>query len=303
MPMPHRALGPFSVSAVGYGASILSLPEGPQRTPEEAIATVHAALDAGITLIDTADVYAPSWDTVGHNERLIAEALGSWSGDASRVVVATKGGLVRTMDGRWSRNGSYRHLRSAVEASLTNLGRDVIDVYQWHRPDRWQVFADVIESFKILQMEGLIRAVGLSNVISDEIEIAIELLGPNGLASVQNQFSPTYRCSFPELELCRENKVAFLSWSPLGGAATARQLASEVPPFATVAERHGVSPARVAVAWALAQGEHVIPLVGASRPETIRDSAAGAELELTEEDLEMLGGHTDQRIPSRSSAS
>ena len=176
--MQTRSLGPFTVTAIGLGAMPMSS-NNDNEIPEESqsIATIHAALDAGITLIDTADIYAPSWDTMGHNEELVAKALKKYGGDTGDVVVATKGGITRHEGNTFGRDGSLSYLRSAVENSLRRLGVDVIDLYQWHRPDRWQVYGEVIGHFKTLQDEGKIKAIGISNANVEEIEVAIEVLG------------------------------------------------------------------------------------------------------------------------------
>ena len=288
--MQTRKLGPYVVSAIGLGAMPFSMNDDKQYPEEEqAIATVHAALDAGVTLIDTADVYAPSWDTMGHNERIVGKAVRSYGGGTDGVVIATKGGITRSEGDRRGRDGSLAYLRSAVQKSLTNLGVDVIDLYQWHRPDRWKVYGDVVGHFQTLQEEGLIKAVGISNANVEEIQVAIDVLGEGGLASVQNEFSPRFRSSQKELDFCGEHGVAFLPWSPLGGTGGgARKVGEDYAAFAEVAEAHGVSPQQVVLAWELALGEHVIPIPGARRIESITDSAKAADLELSADELERL---------------
>lgn len=287
--MRTRRLGPFTVGAIGLGAMPVSM--GANRRPDEqqAVATIHAALDAGVTYIDTADIYAPAWNETGHNERLVAKALASWKGDRSSVVVGTKGGITRGEGETWGRDGSAKYLRGAVEASLKALGVDVIDLYQWHRPDRWKVYGEVVETFKELQDEGKIKAVGISNANVEEIEVALEVLGEGGLASVQNEFSPRFRSSRDELDYCGQHGVAFLPWSPLGGTGDAsKDVGKTYPAFFEVGNARGVSPHQVVLAWELSLGEHVIPIPGASRPESITDSAAAADLELTAEELSRI---------------
>lgn len=286
--MRTRTLGPFTVSAIGLGAMPLSTGANERPSREHAIATVHAALDAGVTFIDTADVYAPTWGEVGHNERIVAEALASY-GDTSHVVVATKGGITRGEGERWGRDGSPEYLRRAVEASLRALDRDVIDLYQWHRPDRWRVYGEVVQTFKDLQTEGKIRAVGISNANIEEIDVAIEVLGEGGLASVQNEFSPRFRSSRDEIDHCGERGVAFLPWSPLGGTGSqSKDVGLAYPVFHEIGEARGVSPQQVVLAWEMSLGDHVIPIPGASRPASITDSAKAADLELTGDELERI---------------
>ncbi len=288
--MQTRKLGPFTVSAIGLGAMPVSM-NSDNNFPDEdqAIAMVHAALEAGVTYIDTADIYSPTWDTMGHNELIVAKAVKSWGGDTSSIVIGTKGGITRSEGEQWGRDGSLDYLRSAVQKSLTNLGVDVIDLYQWHRPDRYKAYSEVVGHFKTLQDEGLVKAVGISNANVEEIQVAIDVLGEGGLVSVQNEFSPRYRSSKDELDFCGEHGIAFLPWSPLGGTGGgARTVGDDFAPFAEVAEAHGVSPQQVVLAWELSLGEHVIPIPGARRPESIRDSAQAADLQLAAEELERL---------------
>lgn len=286
--MQTRKLGPFTVSSIGLGAMPFSMGSNVRPSREQAIATVHAALDAGVTYIDTADIYAPSWDTMGHNEEIVAAALASY-GPHEGIVVGTKGGITREEGERWGRNGSPEYIRLAVEASLRALDVDVIDLYQWHRPDRWRVYGEVIQTFANLQQEGLIRAVGISNANVEEIEVALTVLGEGGLASVQNEFSPRFRSSEDELDYCGEHGVAFLAWSPLGGTGSAsKEVGQRFTAFADIAAEHGTSPQQVVLAWELAKGDHVIPIPGASRPASITDSAKAADLVLTTDEVDRL---------------
>jgi aryl-alcohol dehydrogenase-like predicted oxidoreductase len=259
----------------------LSADEG---VPDEAqaIATIHAALDAGVTLIDTADIYAPSWDTMGHNETIVGKAMASKGGDTDSVVLATKGGITRSEGEQWGRDGSLKYLRSAVEKSLRALQVGVIDLYQWHRPDRWLIYGDVIENFRTLQQDGKIKTIGISNANIEEIEIAQQILGEGGLVSVQNEFSPRHTGSYDELRFCDEHGIAFLPWSPLGGTGGgARDVGNQYSVFADIGSAHGVSPQQVVLAWELSLSEHVIPIPGARRAASIIDSAAAADLNLT----------------------
>jgi aryl-alcohol dehydrogenase-like predicted oxidoreductase len=288
--MKQRLLAGRQVSAIGLGAMPLSMNndrEYPSR--EEAVATVHAALDAGVTLIDTADIYAPAWDQMGHNEEIVAEALRTWEGDASEVFVTTKGGITRSQGEQWGRDGSLTYLRGAVERSLRILGVETIALYQYHRPDRWMVYGEIMQNLKTLQDEGKIRAIGISNASVEEIDIALEVLGEGNLASVQNEFSPRHPGSIGELRHCAAKGVAFLPWSPLGGTGGgARTVGERHAVFAEVAAAHGVSPQRVVLAWELALAENVIPIPGARRAASIVDSAAAADLELTDEEVDRL---------------
>ena len=284
----QRRIGQFQVSAIGLGAMPFSMNNDGTTTPhEQAVATVHAALDAGLTLVDTADIYAPSWDAVGHNEQIVAEAIASYGGDTSKVVVATKGGITRSEGEGWGRDASPEHLRAAAEASAARLGVDTIDLYYWHRPDRTRVYSEVIETLAQLKADGLIAEIGISNANVEEIQVALDVLGGGGLAAVQNEFSPRFHhTSSPELTFCGEHGVAFLPWSPLGGTGGgARAVGERFPAIAQVADAHGVSPQQVTLAWELSLGEHVIPIPGASRPASVTDSAKALGLTLTSEEL------------------
>ena len=285
--MRTRTLGPFEVSAIGLGCMPMSM-NSQHVYPDEsdAVRTIHAALDAGITLLDTADCYAPSWDTFGHNEQLVAKALKKYGTSPDGLVIATKGGITRGPGETWGRDGSPEYLRSAVEGSLRRLGVEVIDLYQWHRPDRTRDYAEVIGTFRALADEGKVRAVGISNANLDEIRIAMDVLGDGGLASVQNEFSPRYRDSEDELRFCSDHGVAFLPWSPLGGTGGgARVVGDEFVAFADIGAARGVSPQQVVLAWELALSDRVIPIPGARRASSVVDSAAAADLELTPEEV------------------
>jgi len=284
--MKQRQLAGQSVSAIGLGGMPMSI-EGRPEDRSQSVATIHAALDAGITLIDTADAYHWHGDEVGHNESLIAEALKSYGGSTEHVLVATKGGHERPGDGSWTQDGSAKHLREAAQASAKRLGVEQIGLYQFHRPDPDVPFEESIGALKDLLDEGLIGLAGVSNTDVDQIRQANDILGGR-LASVQNQFSPSFRTSQGELELCAELGIAFLPWSPLGGITNAAGLGDKFAPFAEIAEQRGVSPQVVCLAWELALADVVIPIPGSSRPKTITDSASAADLELTVEEVERL---------------
>src|SRR5918998_1415233 len=229
--MQTRQLGSFRVSAIGLGAMPISM-NNDKSYPEEsqAIATIHAALDSGITLIDTADIYAPTWDSMGHNEKIVGKAVASYGGNTDDVVIATKGGI--------------------------------------------------------------------TNANVEEIQIAIDVLGEDGLVSVQNEFSPKFRCSEKELDLCAERGIAFLPWSPLGGTGGgARDVGDRFAVFAEIGRDHGVSPQQVVLAWELSLDECVIPIPGARRPESISDSAKAADLKLSADELERCSATGGRRGP------
>jgi aryl-alcohol dehydrogenase-like predicted oxidoreductase len=283
--MQTRHIGDVQVSAIGLGGMPMSIEGRPDE--QRSVATIHAALDAGVTLIDTADAYHLRANDVGHNESLIARAVAGYGGDTSDLVIATKGGHLRPGDGSWTLNGSPDYLKQAAEASLKRLGVDAIGLYQFHRPDPKVPYADSIGAIRDLLDEGKIRHAGISNANPAQIRQANEILSGR-LVSVQNQFSPAFRSSQPELELCAKLGIAFLPWSPLGGIAQAGELGSRFAAFAEVAKAHGVSPQQVTLAWMLAKAPVVIPIPGSSRPETIRDSVAAANLSLSADEFARL---------------
>jgi aryl-alcohol dehydrogenase-like predicted oxidoreductase len=281
----QRSIGNVQVSAIGLGGMPMSIEGRPDRA--RSVATIHAALEAGVTLIDTADAYHLHADEVGHNETLIAEALASYGGDTSDVLVATKGGHLRPGDGSWTVNGDPRYLQQACEASLKRLGVEAIGLYQFHRPDPKVPYAESVGALVALLDAGKIRMAGVSNANVDQIRQAQELLGGR-LVSVQNQFSPAFRSSLPELQLCDELGIAFLPWSPLGGISRAGGLGTTFAAFQQIADDRGVSPQQIALSWELAQAPIVVPIPGSSRPETIKDSVQAVDVALTPEEITRL---------------
>ncbi|MET0686092.1 MAG: aldo/keto reductase [Solirubrobacteraceae bacterium] len=275
-----RRLGDAEVFPIGLGEMPLSLKGRPDE--DRAIRTIHAALDAGVNLIDTADAYAYDDTDINHGERLVAKAL---KGRRDGVIVATKGGHLR--DGQaWPIDGRPEHIRAACEASLRALETDRIDLYQFHRPDPHVPYAESIGVFRELQDEGKVRWVGISNANVDQIE---EALGIADIVSVQNQLALDFTSPVTkgEVELCTERGLAFLPWSPLGGIGKAG--GAEGHDAVTVAaEAHGVSPQQVVLAWLLSLGPTVIPIPGSSRPETITDSAHAAELALSADEIRAI---------------
>jgi aryl-alcohol dehydrogenase-like predicted oxidoreductase len=281
--MKTRALGTsgLTVSAVGLGCMYMSITGRPSE--DDSVKTMHAAIDAGVTLFDTADVYCLDHRDIGHNERLVARALREKPG--AHVVVATKGGLERP-NGAWTRNGHPTHLRAACEASLKALGRDRIDVYQLHAPDPKVPLAESVGELARLRTEGKIAHVALSNVSVREIDVARGIVP---IVSVQNRWNPLYRG--PEndgvLAHCAKLEIALLPYSPFGGANGAKSLAS-VGRLAVAARERGVSPHRLVIAWMLAKGGHVVPIPGARRAESITDCAKAADVVLSSDDVRAI---------------
>lgn len=285
----NPTVGEHQVGAIGLG--LMTFDQSGLQPREQLRDTVRAALDAGVTLFDTADAYGPGdkgAGAQGENERLIASLLDEL-GVRDQVLLATKGGHVRTDGGDWATNSTRQHLLDSVDASLARLGVEQIALWQHHRPDPDTPDEEVYATLKEIADSGKVAMIGLSNADPAQIRAARAVLG-DALVSVQNQFSPKFRSSLPEIEVCSELGLAFLPWSPLGGLNDAKQLAEQHPAFARVAEERGVSPQQVALAWELAQSSVVIPIPGAKRPGSVIDSAAAADLQLTDDEMARLDG-------------
>lgn len=268
---------------VGFGGMPLSIAG---RPPEpDGVRVLHAALSAGMRLVDTADVYCLADPDLGHNERLIAEALRSWNGPRDEVLVATKGGLTRP-DGRWVSNGRPEHLRKACDRSLLALGVDRIDLYQFHAPDPRVPFAESVGMLAELQQEGKIRWLGLSNVSVDQVNAARRYIE---VVTVQNRLNPFFREALADgvVAHCERLGIGFLAYSPVGGGRLNQKLPGH-PVVRAIADRHGASPHAVVLAWVLAQAGNVIVIPGARTTPHALDSWGAGELRLEAEELREL---------------
>lgn len=297
--MKKHKLGNREVSAIGIGCMNVSwiwsngAALDPVRRYESAIPAIHTALDAGVTLLDTADIYAPTWDAFGHNESFVAEALRTWSGtkeQKDQVIIATKGGITRQPGEQWGRNGSLDYLLRAAEASAGRLGVEKIALWQHHRLDPSIVFETQVASIGVLKERGIVDQIGVSNYDAKQLEIAVKMLGgpdQGGIVSVQNEFSPRYRYDLDVLEVCEKYGIAFLPWSPLGGVRT-KSTISENSAFEEVAAKHGASPYAIALAWEMKTSPAVLPIPGATRSESILDCISATALQLSDEEFKYL---------------
>jgi len=275
------------VSAIGMGCMPLSVPENRPAEPD-AIDVILKAVEVGISFFDTADAYCRDQSEIGHNERLLGKALSQLDrATRSRMVVATKAGLVRP-DGRWEPNGKPAHIKARCDEALKNLGVDAIDLYQFHRPDPHVPFADSVGAFKELQDAGKVKHIGLSNVSVLEIELAQSIAK---IVSVQNEFSRKNRKAQHDgvLDFTQKHNMAFLPWSPLGGIKSAKGIAAAEPMLETIAAHHRVSPQQVVLKWMLLLAPHIIPIPGASRKESVVNSAAAIHVPFKLEEFEALG--------------
>ena len=263
------------MSVVGFGGMHLSLTDRPAEA--DAVRVLHAGFEAGMTLVDTADAYCLEAGETGHNERLIAQALREWGGGSDRVLVATKGGIVRS-GGRWDRDGRPAHLRAACHASLRALGVEQIDLYQLHAPDPAVPFAESIGALAELRQAGKIRRVGLSNVSVAQIRQA-EAIVP--VTAVQNRLNPFFREALTDgvVEYCGTQGIGFLAYSPTGGGRLTRKLPGH-PVLQQLAGRLGCSPHAVCLAWVLAQGPSVLVIPSARSIAHAVDSAGAAAVQL-----------------------
>jgi aryl-alcohol dehydrogenase-like predicted oxidoreductase len=268
------------VSAVGLGSMPLAIEGRPSEA--DAARVIHAALDAGMNWIDTADAYCRDSSEVGYGERLVARALREWGGARDDVRVATKGGK-RRPSGDWVDDGRPEHLRRACEASLRSLGISSVFLYQLHAPDRNVSFADSVGALADLKREGKIQHIGLCNVDVNHIRQARAIVE---IVSVQNRCNIFERHCFANgvVDLCERQGIAFIAHSPVGGHVGHERVASH-PVLRAVAARGGSTPHQVALAWLLARSPSIVVIPGASRVESARASAAAADVILSPGDL------------------
>jgi aryl-alcohol dehydrogenase-like predicted oxidoreductase len=267
----------IDIGPIGFGGMPLSIQGRPPK--EQALRTIHAVLDTGITFLDTADVYCLDDFDMGHNERLFAAAVRDRT-DKARIRIGTKAGLERP-NGAWTRNGSPEHIREACEQSLRSLEVEQIWLYQYHAPDEKVPFENSVEAFAELQRAGKCLHIGLSNVSIDQLDRASKIVD---IVSVQNRLNPYFRESLDVAAECARRDIAFLAYSPVGGG----RLAKKLPQFDVIrriAEAHERSPYAVTLAWVRSKGKTVVPIPGARTPEHAADSASAAEIRLTDREL------------------
>jgi pyridoxine 4-dehydrogenase len=267
--------GDLEVNRLGFGAMRLCGPgiTGPPADREGALAVLRRAVELGCEHIDTADAYGPEVD-----EELIAEALHPYPDD---VVIATKGGLVRTgQSGEWPKDGRPEHLRRACEGSLRRLRVERIDLYYLHRPDPAVPYEESIGALKELRDEGKIRHVAVSNASVELLEVARGIVD---IAAVQNQYSLTDRRSQDVLDVCTRDGIGFVPWAPLDAGALRAG-----GPVDRIATARNATPMQVALAWLLHVSPAVLPIPGTSSLQHLEENVAAAELELSPDELAEL---------------
>ncbi|MCX5108577.1 aldo/keto reductase [Streptomyces sp. NBC_00378] len=268
--------GEVPVRRLGYGTAQLTGPGywGPRGEREDAVAVLRAAVEQGVTLVDTADNYGP-----GLAEELVAEALHPYRDE---LVIATKGGVVRTSDDAWHVAGRPEELRAMCEASLRRLRTDRIDLYQLHRLDPEIPMADQLGTLDALRQEGKIRYIGLDTLTADQLEQALSL---TGIASVQNRFNLLDRSSDAVLRVCEAHGLAFLPWFPLANGALTGDSAAAL---AAIADRHGATRGQIALAWLLHRSPVLCPTPGTGSTVHLAENLGAREIRLSAEDLSSL---------------
>ncbi|QRK09190.1 aldo/keto reductase [Archangium violaceum] len=267
--------GDLVVHRLGYGAMQLTGPGiwGPPRDHAEALRVLRRALDLGVDLIDTADSYGPYV-----SEELIAEALHPYP---KGLLIATKGGLVRTGPNQWHPIGRPKYLRQQVEMSLRRLKLERIDLYQLHRIDPEVPLEASLGELKALQQEGKIRHIGLSEVGVEEIKRARRVVD---VVTVQNRYNLADRAHEAVLTYCEQEGLGFIPWFPLATGGLARPGSA----LDEVARRNDARPAQIALAWLLARSPVMLPIPGTSSVAHLEENLAAAELRLSQDELSAL---------------
>lgn len=288
--METKQLGKSSVyvSAIALGGMPMSLSSRPPES--ESLQVIHRALDLGVTFIDTADSYCKDESDKHHNEKLIHKALQTYNGDASNVVVATKGGLMRP-NGSWTRNGNPEHLHKTIRESFEALGGEKpIDVWQYHSPDPDYTIEEALKPALEAVKEGLIRFVGVSNFSVEQIKRSQDVVE---IVSVQNQYSPWYRQPEKDgvLKYCEQEQLTFLPWSPFGGSRRHSDL-QDIKAIAQLAKQKGVSVYCIVLAWLRSKSPSILPIPGASKVSSIEDSVRAVNVKLSDEEVQRIDRET-----------
>ena len=284
---------------LGFGFMNASWGGAPTLLPGDARAdfkrALQRAMDLGVTLFDTADIYAPSWDTFGHNEVLLREAIQEWdASDAAKanLLVATKGGITRAPGEAWSKDASYTYLMKAVESSAQRLGLAEIPLWQHHRLDFHLTLGEQLDNLKRLNQAAPIRHIGVSNYSAEQLRQALDVIGgptDGGIISVQNQLNPGYRQQLDVIEVCEEFGLAYLPWSPMKGIRPTDAGTPVYEVFDAVAKSAQASTFAVAQAWLRSLSPNIVPLPGVTKLSSIEDAISAAGLRLTATQLNALG--------------
>jgi pyridoxine 4-dehydrogenase len=267
--------GDLQVNRLGFGAMQITGPGvwGDPKDPEEAVRVLQRAIELGVTFIDTADSYGPFV-----SELLIKKALHPY---ADNLIIGTKAGLTRSGPNDWRPVGRPEYLRQQAELSLRHLGLERIDLFQLHRIDPKVPLAEQLGELVLLQKEGKIKHIGLSEVNAAELKAASEI---TKIASVQNMYNLAKRDSEPVLDYAEANDIAFIPWFPLATGALAR----EGGPLDELAKRLAATPAQLALAWLLKRSPVMLPIPGTSSVKHLEQNIASAGIVLSDEDFQSL---------------
>lgn len=288
------------IGKIGFGsmyAQFNGIALGSEQAYQGVISALHSAMDSGVTLFDTADIYASAWNKFGENELMVADALRTWSGSAeqkAKIVIATKAGITRKPGEVWGRNASVDYLLRAAEASAGRLGVSKLSLWQHHRLDPNMKFEEQVTNLDALRQRGIIEHLGVSNYSAKQLRRALEILGTpaeGGIVSVQNQLNPVYRQELDVLEVCEEHGIVYLPWSPSKGV---NDLASV---FDTVARAHGASNHAVAMAWLRSLSRMIVPIPGVTRIATVQDNISALEIQLTADELAQINAKLPATLP------
>ncbi|MBP6043613.1 MAG: aldo/keto reductase [Rhodoluna sp.] len=276
------------IGDIGFGsmyAQFNGIALGSEEAYQSVLAALHVALDNGVRLLDTADIYASAWNKFGENELMVADALRTWNAtpeQKAKVVIATKAGITRKPGEVWGRNASVDYLLRAAEASAGRLGVSKIAVWQHHRLDPNMPFEQQVENLDALRQREIVEHIGVSNYSAKQLRRALEILGTpaeGGIVSVQNQLNPVYRQELDVLEVCEEFGVVYLPWSPSKGVKDLDGV------FGAIAQTHGCSTHAVAMAWLRSLSPSIVPIPGVTRRETVLDNLSALKVTLSADEL------------------
>jgi aryl-alcohol dehydrogenase-like predicted oxidoreductase len=268
-------------------------PVNPGPAREDFKRGVHLALNAGVRLLDTADIYSPSGDQFGHNEILVNETISEWDAtpeQKSEVVIATKAGIFRTPE-TFGKNSTYDYLMRAIEDSCKRLGLSEIPLWQHHRLDPKLTFSEQVKNLRKVHENAPVKMFGVSNYNSKQLLQALDVIGgpeDGGIISVQNQLNPAYRQDYDVLEICEERGLAFLPWSPMKGVQAKDEGTQIHSMFSKIASERGVTTFAIAQAWLRTLSPNIVPLPGVTRSASILDSISAIDLRLNQSEIEQL---------------
>ena len=288
------------IGSIGFGsmyAQFNGIALGSDEAYQNVLSALHVAMDAGVTLFDTADIYASAWNKFGENELMVADALRTWKGTSeqkSKIVIATKAGITRKPGEVWGRNASIDYLLRAAEASAGRLGVAKLALWQHHRLDPNMKFEEQVHNLDALRQREIVEHIGVSNYSAKQLRRALEILGTpaeGGIVSVQNQLNPIYRQELDVLEVCEEHGIVYLPWSPSKGVKDLD------PVFGPIAKAHGCSTHAVALAWLRSLSPVIVPIPGVTRRETVLDNLSALELKLSNDELASIRENLPATLP------